>query len=348
LHALGWSPTLERFYEACGESGAVPVRVVRAERTVWTVAGESGEFAATIASGRVNERPVVGDWCAATVSDRDGHGVIRAVVPRVTSLARSAAGRGSSPQVMAANVDVAFLVTGLDANYNLRRIERLLALTYDGGATPVVVLNKADLCDDVYSRSAEVERIARGTKVVALSAQSGDGLDGIRGLLEAGRTYVFLGSSGVGKSTIINRLLGREHMETSETRAKDGKGRHTTTHRELIVLRCGGVLIDSPGVREVGLNVSEEAIDATFDEIGRLANGCRFGDCTHTQEPGCAVIAAAESGELDPARLANYHRLRREAESAARRANEHERRSFEKRRFGSYRKWAEEWRKLKE
>lgn len=343
LDDLGWDVAFERQFAALAKDEFVPARVCRVDRDRCRVIAEEREFEAVVTSrgrgdpGQVRY-PTVGDWCAARPPEFDGPGVIDGVMPRRTVFTRRAAGRATREQSVAANVDIAFLVTGLDEDYSLRRIERLLALTWESGARPVVVLNKADTCDCVEERLAEATGVAPGADVRAASATTGTGLDELRAFIGRGVTVVFLGSSGVGKSTIINRILGYDRMKTAPVRADDGRGRHTTTTRELVVLPAGGVLIDSPGVREVGMWVGEEAIDATFAEIADIAGGCRFSDCSHEHEPGCAVRAAVESGELDAMRLASFHQLRREAASTARRAQEHLQRRYEKQTYGKWRK----------
>ena len=344
LDELGWDAAFEQQFDALAGDNLVPARVSRVDRDRCRVIAVAGEFEASVRSRKQDASegarllPTVGDWCAARPPEHAGPGVIESVLPRRTAFTRRAAGRATREQAVAANVDVAFLVTGLDADYSLRRIERLLALTWESGARPVVVLNKADLCDNVTERLAEVTGIAPGANVRAVSATTGAGLDELGTFIGRGMTVVFLGSSGVGNSTIINRILVYDRMKTAPVREDDNRGRHTTTRRELIVLPAGGVLIDSPGVREVGMWVGEEAIDTTFAEITALAAGCRFSDCSHDHEPGCAVHAAVERGEIDAERLASFHRLRREAASTARRAEEHLRRDFEKRTYGKWRK----------
>ncbi len=343
LEEVGWNAELERQFAALAGDGHVPARVCRVDRDRLRVISADGEFVAVVAS-QAREGPgqapypTVGDWCAVRPPESGGPGLIDSVMPRRTLFTRRAAGRATREQAVAANVDVAFLVTGLDEDYSLRRVERLLALAWESGARPVVVLNKADACNSVEERLAEAAGAAPGAEVMATSAVTGAGLGELRTFIGPGVTVVFLGSSGVGKSTIINRFVGRDRMKTAPVREDDSRGRHTTTARELIVLPSGGVLIDSPGVREVGMWVGEAALDATFAEIAGLAGECRFSDCSHDHEPGCAVRAAVERGDVDPDRLASLHRLRREAASAARRSEEHLKRDFEKRTYGKWRK----------
>jgi ribosome biogenesis GTPase len=233
----------------------------------------------------------------------------------------------------------------LDEDFSVRRIERLLTLTWESGATPIVVLNKADTCDAVDARRAEVERIALGLPVYAISAQHGDGVAALMTTVARGQTVALLGSSGVGKSTLVNRLLGQDKLRTAAVRSRDGRGQHTTTHRELVLLPSGCVLLDTPGMREVGLWASAGSIDKTFADVAALARGCRFGDCSHENEPDCAVRSAVECGTLDAARFQSFLDLRRETAATERRRNEHERRRHEKKTFGTYRKWAEVTRK---
>jgi ribosome biogenesis GTPase len=239
--------------------------------------------------------------------------VVQAVLPRRTAFVRRAAGERTVAQVLAANVDTAFLVMGLDGDYNLRRIERALVLAWESGASPVVLLNKADVCDDVDRRRAETEAVAQGVPVRVLAAKAGQGLERLAPWLVPGQTVVLLGSSGVGKSTIVNRLLGREKQRTREVLAADQRGRHTTTHRELVVLPGGALLIDTPGLRELQLWSDDGAgLDAVFGDVHELASACRFTNCRHASEPGCAVRAAVEEGRLDPARLDSFRRLQAE------------------------------------
>ena len=274
--------------------------------------------------------PSVGDWLALEpVSDSPRQAALREVLPRGGTFVRQRLSDGQ-PQVLAANVDSAFLVSGLDHDLNLRRIERYLVLALDGGVTPVVVLNKVDIALDLARAVAEVHAIAAGTRVVVTSAVDGTGLEELRDFLEPGSTACLLGSSGVGKSTITNALLGDERQLTRTLREDDSKGRHTTTHRELFAVPGGGLLIDTPGLRTVGVLGESDAVQATFDEVESLARSCRFSDCRHETEPGCAVRAALQTGTLSADRLASHHKLEAERHSAELRADERARRAADR------------------
>jgi ribosome biogenesis GTPase len=285
---------------------------------LYRIATDAGEFSAE-PSGALWHRtptragmPVVGDWVEARIVG-DGQAIVEAVLPRRTLFSRRAAGRREDEQPIAANIDVVFLVCGLDGDFNLRRLERYLALAQESSARPVVVLNKADLCDDLAARITSAEAVSAGAAVVAASTRSEGGLDALRAHIAPGATIALLGSSGVGKSSIVNALVGVEHLRTAEVREDDSRGRHTTTHRELISLPGGAALIDTPGMRELQLWASEESVDAVFDEIAEAAAGCRYRDCTHSGEPGCAVEEALRSGALTEDRLRSYRKLQAEA-----------------------------------
>jgi ribosome biogenesis GTPase len=255
-----------------------------------------------------DDLPAVGDWVAARPVDLT-LALIEAVLPRKTRFSRRAAGRAFLEQVIAANVDLAAVVCGLDGDFNLRRLERYLTLVRESGAAPIVVLNKADLCDSVGERVDEVARLEAGAAVIAICAQ--ESVQPLRALI-GGRTVALLGSSGAGKSTIANGLLGEERQATAAVRASDSRGKHTTTNRMLLPLPGGGAIIDNPGMRELQLWASQESLEGVFEEIAEAAIHCRFRDCTHQNEPGCAVERALESGEIDPARWRSYRKLEAE------------------------------------
>ncbi|PZF80388.1 ribosome small subunit-dependent GTPase A [Jiangella anatolica] len=256
--------------------------------------------------------PAVGDWAA--VRDwPDDRVTLEAVLPRRTAIVRDSADRTSQGQVVAANVDVVAIVEHLDPDPDLGRIERLLVLAWGSGAQPVVVLTKPDLVPDPDGMRAEVAAVAPGVEILLVSAVSGTGVDELGALLRNGRTLALVGPSGAGKSTLTNALLGVDVMPTGSVRARDGRGRHTTTHRELVVLPGRGVLIDTPGLRAVGLVADDDAVAGAFPDVEALAARCRFRDCTHEAEPGCAVRPAVEDGDLDEDRLARWRNLRREA-----------------------------------
>lgn len=318
LSFLGWSPRFEALFASLDQrSHDTPARVVRADRGEVTVLTEVDAVAAAIA-GRLDPAgepgpPAVGDW---VVLDRAAdRAVVRAILPRATALGRRWPGEAERLQVAAANVDLVLLVEGLDRGPNPRRLERGAALAWDAGATPVVVLTKRDLATDLEAGLERARSGAPFVDLVAVSAATGAGLEGLDAHLRPGVTAVLLGPSGVGKSTLANRLLGEDRFATGEVREVDRRGRHTTTRRELVVLPSGACLIDTPGVRELGLWLEAEAVGAAFPEIEERAAGCRFRDCRHESEPGCAVAAAVAAGELDGARLASFLRLRREAEA---------------------------------
>jgi ribosome biogenesis GTPase len=335
LIELGWNEHFSRLFEPYRLEGLCPGRVVAQHRERSAVVGERGEFLAEVA-GRFRHRtadpagyPTVGDWVAVETLD-SGRGVIHAVLERRSSFVRKSAGRPTDAQVAAANVDTVFLVTGLDGDFNLRRIERYLTAAWDSGASPVIVLNKCDLRDDPAAAVAEVEAIAPGVPVIAVSAVDGSNVERLRACLAPGMTAALLGSSGAGKSTLINRLLGRDRLPTGPVRDSDSRGRHTTSRRELVALDGGALLIDTPGMREIQLWADEESLVRTFNDVEEIAARCRFTDCRHGNEPGCAVQEALADGTLDPGRFESYLKQRRELRHLALKRDGRARRQAEK------------------
>jgi len=320
LEQVGWSPAWQNaFARHEGEfAGAVAARVIREDYGAYKVMTATGERLAEVSGNfrhSAQERrdfPAVGDWVVLQVPDAHSTCVMHAVLPRVSAFVRKGAGRPPEEQVVAANIDTAFLVSGLDHNFNLRRMERYLTLAYESGADPVILLNKADCAQDIDWAREQAENIAYGIPVLVLSATQGLGLDAVWDFLKPGTTGALLGSSGVGKTSLINALLGVEAFRTAAVREHDSRGRHTTSFRQLIPLPNGAVLIDTPGMRELQLLAGEATINQAFDEIAEWAGSCRFRDCSHTGEPGCAVQAALATGELCPERYESYLRQRKE------------------------------------
>ena len=323
LDELGWDKHWTGQFEAFSGEDTHPARVVCQHGEVYDVRAAAGPLRAEV-SGRFRHEhanradwPAVGDWVAVTPRPGEASATLHAVLPRRSRFSRKVAGEETVEQVVAANVDVVFIVTGLDGDFNVRRLERYLTLAWDSGARPVIVLNKADLCADVAVSAAAAEEVAFGVPVIVTSAASADGLDALRAMLGPGRTGVFMGSSGVGKSSLVNALLGHALQSVRAVREDDSRGRHTTTSRQLVVLPGGGMIIDTPGMRELQLWVDGEGVDRTFTDVNALAARCRFADCTHESETGCAVLAAVASGLLTPGRLDSYRKLQREARYAA-------------------------------
>jgi ribosome biogenesis GTPase len=348
LEDYGWNDRCRSLFGLFQLDELVPARVVRADRGAARVETGSGSAAAVVAGSLdpagATGPPVVGDWVA--LDSRDETSVIRAILPRRGALARRRPGAADHEQVVAANVDLVLIVESLERGPNPRRIERATALTWDAGAQPLVILTKADICPDLDSAIARAAEGAPFCDILALSSVSGEGLEELGGRIVCGTTAVLLGPSGVGKSTLTNRLLGEERIAVAEVRARDAKGRHTTTSRELFALPGGGCLIDTPGIRELGLWLDAEAVGLAFPEIEKAAENCRFNDCRHESEPGCAVLEAVATGVLDARRVESFLRLRKEAENLDLRRDDrrrHEIRSRE-RRFG---KMAREAVKLK-
>jgi len=320
LTGWGWNSYFEAFWQGEAWNNAVPARVIAQQRKFWRVAGDFGECWAE-ASGKLRlaadegaDWPAVGDWLAAELHGADTTAVIQEVLPRRSKFVRKSPGKKIEEQVIAANVDTALLVSALDGDFNPRRVERYLAQCWESGARPVIVLNKADACGDARAKTAEMERVAIGTAVCLVSAITGHGFSELEEFLKAGQTLVLLGSSGVGKSTIANRLLGQTVQEVQPVRESDSRGRHTTTSRELFALPGGALLMDTPGLREMQLWGAEDGVAQVFADIDAMAGECQFGDCRHEGEPGCAVQAALDAGTLDAARLENRRKLMREQE----------------------------------
>jgi ribosome biogenesis GTPase / thiamine phosphate phosphatase len=315
LPALGWDRWFQDRLPLYGHD-AVPARVV-ADHGVEYVVRDGVESLHAVAGRRISVRPAVGDWVA--LSHREPAGVIEAVAERRTAFRRKVAGSETREQVMAANVDVAFVIASAQ-DVNARRIERYLTMAWQSGASPVVLLTKADLADSADALRAELESVAMGTPVLVTSGVTGEGLQEVAAQLRPARTGVLLGPSGAGKSTLINRLLGEEQLRTREVHRSAG-GRHVTTHRELFELPGGGLIIDTPGLREAQLAAGDDGLGAAFEDVETLAQGCRFADCEHRSEPGCAVKKAILEGSLDGARLVSYHKLQRELRSIAARSD---------------------------
>jgi len=323
LEAVGYSDHWRALFAPHGAAGLTAARVVRSDRGSSLICSASGVTRAKVtarllkASAGSLDLPAVGDWVAAlTRADLDVP-LIEAVLPRTSAITRGDPGRSSDVQVLAANVDVVFVVHPIAEAPNLRRIERELSLAWESGAVPVVVLTKADLSPDAASARAAAESVALGIDVVVTNALAAGDLEPLRARVSPGRTAVLIGPSGAGKSTIINGLLGEQRQATRDVRVSDGRGRHTTVARELVRMPGGGVLIDTPGLRALGLTGSEQGIASAFPDVEEIARSCRFGDCLHGDEPGCAVRSAVASGALPAERLDSYHKLMREAQVAA-------------------------------
>ena len=348
LRALGYSAHWEALFEPHEARGFVPARVVRGDRGSFLIVTADGVFHAKPSARLLKsvadpaESPAVGDWVAVLASgEQSGAPVIEAVLPRASAITRADPGGGSGVQVLAANIDTVFVVQPIVEPPNLRRIERELSVAWDSGAAPVVLLTKADLSADPEGARAAVEAVALGAPVHLMNALAGEGIEPILGYVSDHRTAVLVGPSGAGKSTLINALLGEERQTTHAVRVSDGRGMHTTVSRELIQMPGGGVLIDTPGLRAFGLTGSEEGISSVFPEIAQFGEGCRFRDCTHDGEPGCAVQEAVDSGKMPSERLASYHKLMEEARAAAAQAEararmEESRKSGTARRGGKY------------
>lgn len=353
LTSYGWSDELRQAFAPYAAQGLAPGRIVVQQRGGYRIVTEEGEIEAR-ASGslmkaaRDEDRPAAGDWVAFEPRPGETTALVRHVLPRRTAFIRKASGRVGGAQVVAANADVAFLVTSMNADLNLRRLERYLATAYESGADPVIVLTKADLVDDIDAAVEQVEAIAFGAPVLAISARTGRGLDAVAAHLPAGRTGVLLGSSGAGKSTLLNALAGTERMATGEIREDDARGRHTTTHRELVLLPSGGLILDTPGMRELGLWDAEAGVATAFEDVEALAGECRFSDCSHEGEPGCAIRAAIATGELSTERLAAYRKLQAELAFEHRRGDaraERENRKLWASRHKTARAWIKQKRK---
>lgn len=318
LKQLGWDDHFEESFKPFRDRGLQPGRIAIENRDnyiVMTADGEmtgevTGKFLYSMADSA--DLPKVGDWVAALFFQDERKLIIHDVLPRKSKFSRKAPGPGVREQIVAANLDMVFIVQGLDDNFNLRRLERYLVMVYEGGISPVVLLNKKDLCDNWAEKVAAAQDIAPGVPVLALSGLQDAGLEQITAMLKPRQTYAFIGSSGVGKSTIINRLTGTGELKTAAVRDSDSRGRHTTTRREMLILNNGSLLIDTPGMRELQLWSAESGLGEAYTEISELGKDCHYDDCTHLHEKGCAVLAALAAGDLSDERYQSYVKLRKE------------------------------------
>jgi len=329
LVALGWTSFFDKAWKALEPAPDwVPGRVCAVHRDLSRVLTEKGEFDAKI-SGRFRHEagdrstyPTVGDWVAVSLSDAKDLLRVHSLLPRSSKFSRKVPGMVAEEQVLAANIDTAFLVSSMDGDFSPRRIERYLSGAYDSGASPVILLTKPDLGRDPVALKTEMETAAPGVPVFVINGLTGEGAQAVTDHLKPGNTAVLLGSSGVGKSTLLNRLMGVEIQHTGEVREDDSKGRHTTTHREMFLLPNGAWVIDNPGLREFQLWDVEEGLDVVFPDVLALADGCKFRDCKHESEPGCAVKAAVEDGTISPDRWASYLKLKKEQAYLERRVDQ--------------------------
>ena len=319
LQELGWDRFFQDHFTEYERAGLNPARVISEHKHIYRVCAWQGQFDAALA-GRIDynarskcDYPTVGDWVAVKIVPNESKMLIKAVLPRKSRFIRKSVGKNSiDQQLVAVNIETAFLVTSLDAEFNLRRLERYLVMTWDSGAKPVIVLNKSDICRDIQCYISQIRSIAPAVPVHPISATENEGIEPLFKYLGSGKTVSLLGSSGVGKSTIINRILGFERQPVAPVREQDRKGKHTTTYRELIVLPKGGAIIDNPGMRQLHLWGAGDGITQTFDDIEEIALECRFRDCRHFHEPDCAVIKALKEGKIREQRVNNFRKLKEE------------------------------------
>jgi ribosome biogenesis GTPase / thiamine phosphate phosphatase len=318
LESIGMTSDITNNFEEYKQKGFELGRIALEHKHMYRVWLEDGEYLCTLAGKLTYEAvdredlPAVGDWVAVKTSAGEKKGTIQGILPRKSKFSRKAAGMVTEEQIVAANIDTVFIVNSLNDDLNLRRIERYLLLAWESGATPVIILSKADLTTDLEDKIDQVSAVALGVPVIAVSVLDEDGTDELQRFLAPGKTIALIGSSGVGKSSLVNSLTGYQKQVVQEIRESDDKGKHTTTHREMIMLPDGTVLIDTPGMREVQLWTSDEGISESFADIEGFASACRFRDCMHHNEPGCAVRGAINEGELDENRFASFKKLQRE------------------------------------
>ncbi|WP_407269829.1 ribosome small subunit-dependent GTPase A [Radiobacillus sp. PE A8.2] len=324
LTQLGYNQTIEQEALPYVQAGFQVARVCKEHKQMYGVLTESGELLAEVsgkfmydANSRV-DYPAVGDWVIIKARQEENKSTIHHILPRVSKFSRKVAGEVTEEQIIATNIDTIFLVNALNKDLNVRRIERYLVMAWESGANPVIVLTKSDLCNDIEDKIAAVDQVAFGVPILAISATKHSGMDQLQPYLQEGKTIALLGSSGAGKSTLTNKLFGNEILQVQAIRTDDDKGKHTTTHRELIVLPQGGIVIDTPGMRELQLWESNHEMDGNFDDIKTLAEACRFRDCLHVNEPGCAVQQAIQDDQLAEDRLKSYQKLQKELEYVAR------------------------------
>lgn len=328
LNKYGWDDFFEANFHGLSEQGYVPGRIALEYNQFYRVHTDKGELLAEI-TGKLkheaksrSELPAVGDWVALRLIQLGTKAAIHAILPRRSKFARKSKGSKTEEQIVGANIDTVFLLTSLNQDFNPRRVERYLTTAWNSGASPVLLLTKTDLCDDVEEKVAAIEAIANGTPVHAVCSIKGEGLEVLEQYLTPGKTIALIGSSGVGKSTLINRLIGHERQLVKEVRDQDDRGKHTTRHRELILMPNGALMLDTPGMRELQLWDAEEGIETTFDDIEEIAARCHFSNCRHETEQRCAVREALEAGTLDIQRLDNYAKMQKELGHLARRQDQ--------------------------